>query len=229
VEHRFNGPPASANGGYFAGLVSLLAHRTMTVRLLKPPPLDTALTWRQTEGSSVEVWHGDELVAQARPGVVSLEAPPAPPQIAVVEASTRFAGFENHPFNTCFVCGIKRARGDGLRIFPGRLAQTTLTAAPWIPDESLDRGDGKVRPEYMWAALDCPGWHAVLPDARIALLGEMTAHVDRTVRVGETCSVIGWTLSSNGRKHEAGTAIYDGNNVLCARARALWIEPRPVS
>jgi hypothetical protein len=229
VERRFNGPPESANGGYFAGLVSLLANRTMTVRLLKPPPLDTVLTLQQTTESTVEVLHGAELIATGKGGSVSIEPPPPPPHIAVVEASTRYVGFEKHPFNSCFVCGPTRSRGDGLRIFPGPLAQTTLVAAPWVPDETLDRGDGKVRPEYMWAALDCPGWHAVLGDARIALLAEITAHVDRPLRIGETCSIIGWKLSSNGRKHEAGTAIYDGNNVLCARARALWIEPRPTS
>ena len=229
VARRFNGPPESANGGYFSGLVSCLANQTMTVRLLKPPPLDTELTWQQAADESVEVRHGADLIAQAKPGSVSIEAPPPPPHLAVVEASTRYAGFDKHPFNSCFVCGPVRARGDGLRIFPGQVAQTTLAAAPWVPDDSLDRGDGKVRPEFMWAALDCPGWHAVLPDARVALLAEMTAHVDRPVHIGESCSIIGWTISSNGRKHEAGTAIYDEDHVLCARARALWIEPRPAS
>jgi len=29
-----------------------------------------------------------------------------------------------------------------------------------------------------------------------------------------------------GRKHAAGTAVYDGKGELCGKARALWIEPR---
>ena len=42
IATRFCGPPASANGGYFAGMVAMLASRTVTVRLLMPPPLDTS-------------------------------------------------------------------------------------------------------------------------------------------------------------------------------------------
>jgi hypothetical protein len=226
VAHRFCGPPSSANGGYFSGIIACLLNETTTVRLLKPPPLDTVMTLQENADGVVEVRLGNEVIAQARPGNVPLETPPAPPHIAVVEASTRYTGFDQHPFPTCFVCGPQRARGDGLRIFPGALGQTTLVAAPWVPDESLSRGDAKVKPEFMWAALDCPGWHAVMPDARVALLGEFTAHVDRCVHVGESCTVIGWHVASNGRKHEAGTALFDEDGVLCARARALWIEPR---
>jgi hypothetical protein len=229
VAQRFCGPPASANGGYFSGTVACLLNETVTVRLIKPPPLDVDMTLHENADGTVDVRHGEDLIAQARPGTVPLETPPFPPHLAVVEASTRYSGFDNHPFPTCFVCGPKRTRGDGLRIFPGPLADTGLVAAPWVPDESLSRGDSKVRPEFMWAALDCPGWHAVIPDSRLALLAELTAHVDRCVHVGESCTVIGWHIASNGRKHEAGTALFDEDGVLCARARALWIEPRSAS
>src|SRR5256884_2839428 len=44
---RFCGPATSSNGGYFAGLVATLASRTLAVRLLKPPPLDTGLAVRE--------------------------------------------------------------------------------------------------------------------------------------------------------------------------------------
>lgn len=229
VAQRFCGPPTSANGGYFSGLVACLSNETVTVRLMKPPPLNVDMSLQEFEQGMLEVRHGEDIIAQAKPGNVSLDSPQPPPHLAVVEASTRYSGFERHPFPTCFVCGPQRARGDGLRIFPGSLAQVPLVAAPWVPDESLDRGDGKVRPEFMWAALDCPGWHAVMPDSRMALLAEFTAHVDRPVHIGESCSVIGWHVSSNGRKHEAGTALFDEDGVLCARARALWIEPRDAS
>jgi hypothetical protein len=124
------------------------------------------------------------------------------------------------------VCGTQRGRGDGLRIFAGPIAERELVAAPWVPDASLDAGDGKVRAEFMSAALDCPGYYAVAPDDRMMLLAEFTAHVDRRVHIGESCTLIGWRLGSNGRKHEAGTALFDGKGELCGRARALWIEPR---
>jgi hypothetical protein len=56
------------------------------------------------------------------------------------------------------------------------------------------------------------------------LLGEMQAHVDRRVRVGDPCIVIGWKLGAEGRKHYAGTAVFDQEGELLARARATWIE-----
>jgi hypothetical protein len=58
------------------------------------------------------------------------------------------------------------------------------------------------------------------------LLAECTAHVDRLVHVGSSCIIVGWAIGSSGRKHEAGTAIFDDKGVLCGRAHALWIEPR---
>ena len=58
------------------------------------------------------------------------------------------------------------------------------------------------------------------------LLGEFTAHIDRCVHVDEPCVVIAWKLSDSGRKHEVGTALFDEDGELCARARALWIELR---
>ena len=154
-------------------------------------------------------------------------APPAPPRyVEVVEASRHYVGFTQHPFPTCFVCGPQRSRGDGLRIFPGPVAGSDLVAGPWMADPSLDAGDGKVRPEFMWAALDCPGWLAVVRDARMALLGEFAAHVDRCVHVDERCVVVGWHIQSIGRKHEAGTALFDEDGELCGQAHAIWIEPR---
>ncbi len=225
IAERFCGPPTSSNGGYFAGLVATLAARTLTVRLLKPPPLATELAVEELADGALRVLQGEEPVGEARPAVLRLEVRTAPDYLDTVEASRRYAGFRYHRFPTCFVCGVRRARGDGLRIFAGPLVEGVV-AAPWVPDASLDRGDGKVRPEFMSAALDCPGYYAVAPDDRMMLLAELTAHVDRLVHVGESCTLIGWRIGASGRKHEAGTAIYDGKGELCGRARALWIEPR---
>ncbi|HXY75328.1 MAG TPA: hypothetical protein VEH54_00320 [Steroidobacteraceae bacterium] len=226
IAHRFCGPPASANGGYFAGMVATLAAKTVAVRLLKPPPLDRELTVKQLEGGELQVLDGAEPIGEARQTVLTLAAKPHPDYLEAVEASRHYAGFRHHPFPTCFVCGTQRVRGDGLRIFAGPLPERGVVAAPWVPDSSLDRGDGKVRPEFMSAALDCPGYYAVAPDARTMLLAEFTAHIDRLVHIGEACTVVGWELSVSGRKHEAGTALYDGKGELCGKARALWIEPR---
>jgi hypothetical protein len=227
IAPRFCGPPTSSNGGYFAGLVATLASRTLEVRLLKPPPLATELAVHELGGGGLQVLEADEAIGEARPAVLLLEARPAPEYLAAVEASRHYAGFRHHRFPTCFVCGTQRVRGDGLRIFAGPMAGHGVVAAPWVPDSSLDGGDGKVRPEFMSAALDCPGYYAVASDDRMMLLAQFTAHVDRLVHIGESCTVVGWRIGSSGRKHEAGTAIFDGEGELCGRARALWIEPRP--
>jgi hypothetical protein len=81
----------------------------------------------------------------------------------------------------------------------------------------------------MSAALDCPGYFAVTPGERTMLLAQFTTQMERLVRVGEPCTVIGWSIGSNGRKHEAGTALFGADGELCGRARALWIEPRGAS
>lgn len=226
VATRFRGPPESANGGYFAGLVAALAPRTVNVRLLKPPPLNVGLAVSVLEDGGLRVLRGEEPIGEAHPATLTLVAPPAPDYLEAVEASRRYAGFRHHPFPGCFVCGTQRARGDGLRIFAGPLAERGMVAAPWVPDASLDAGDGKVRPEFMSAALDCPGYFAVAPDERTMLLAEFNAHVDRRVHIGESCTLIGWRLGGGDRKWEAGTAVFDGKGELCGRARALWIEPR---
>ena len=181
---------------------------------------------RELPDGALQVLRGEEAIGEARPAVLKLDAPPAPDYLEAVEASRHYAGFRHHRFPTCFVCGTQRVRGDGLRIFAGPLPERGVVAAPWVPDVSLDGGGGKVRPEFMSAALDCPGYYAVAPDDRMMLLAEFTAHVDRLVHVGESCTLIGWQIGASGRKHEAGTAIFDGKGELCGKARALWIEPR---
>jgi hypothetical protein len=224
VAPRFRGPANSSNGGYFAGLVAKLASDTLTVRLLSPPPLDTELDILERQDGCIEVRHADLLIGEARPAELKLELRPAPSYFEAVEASRRYAGFISHRFPRCFVCGTQRPRGDGMRIFAGLVPERRIVAAPWVPDTWLDRGDGKVRPEFMSAALDCPGYYALIND-RTMLLAELTVHLDRLVHVDESCTVIGWSIGSDGRKHEAGTAIFDEDGELCGRARALWIEP----
>jgi hypothetical protein len=226
IAARFCGPSSSANGGYFAGMVATLAAHTVSVRLAKPPPLDTEFTVSTQPDGSMQILHGAELIGEAQPANLTLEVPDAPEYLQTVEASRHYAGLRYHRFPSCFVCGTQRARGDGLRIFAGPLATRALVAAPWVPDASLDAGDGKVRAEFMSAALDCPGYYALAADDRMMLLAEFTAHVDRRVHIGESCTLIGWQLDGSGRKHHAGTALFDGRGQLCGRARALWIEPR---
>ena len=97
--------------------------------------------------------------------------------------------------------------------------------APWIPHASLADTSGSVAPEFLWAALDCPGAFAVMPPgARLIVLGELCARIDGRVRPGEPCVVAGWAIGREGRKLHAGTAVYSAQGEPVAVARATWIE-----
>jgi hypothetical protein len=226
IARRFNGPPDSGNGGYVCGAFAVAAGADLRVRLLAPPPLDTPLALQRGDANnSWELLHqGQRIAAGVEVGPLILDVPRAPPYVQAVWASQHYAGFREHTFPDCFVCGPHRRRGDGMRIFPG-LLDSGMVAGPWIPADDLDAGDGKVAVEFHWAALDCPGYFAAVEDTlRAMVLGEMQAHVDRRVHVGEACRVIGWRIAAEGRKHRCGTAIFDEDGELCARALATWIE-----
>jgi hypothetical protein len=223
VASRYKGPPNSGNGGYVCGLVATSARADLKVRLLAPPPLDTPLSLQSPGDGEWLLESPTGTVARAQSAKLDLAVPASPGYVQAVWASQHYPGFREHPFPDCFVCGPHRRRGDGLRIFPGML-DSGIVAAPWLPSDSLDAGDGKVAVEFHWAALDCPGYFAVSAGRRPMLLGEMQAHLDRRVHVGESCTVIGWKIAADGRKHHAGTAIFDEDGVLCARAQATWIE-----
>jgi hypothetical protein len=223
IDPRFNGPPTSGNGGYVCGALVAAAGVDLRVRLMAPPPLDVPLTLGLDDSGKWQLSSADGPVARATPARLELGVPAPPRYVQAVWASQHYTGFRDHPFPTCFVCGPHRRRGDGLRIFPGML-DSGIVAAPWLPADSLDGGDGKVAAEFHWAALDCPGYFALTAGRRLMVLGEMHAHIDRRVRVGEPCRIIGWKIGAEGRRHYAGTAIFDGDGELCARASSIWVD-----
>jgi hypothetical protein len=104
---------------------------------------------------------------------------------------------------------------------PGR----RLVAAPWIPDDTLSDGGGAVRPEFLWAALDCPsGWAAIVDaDGRPSVLGELAARLVGPVSPGERCVVLGWPLGGEGRRRLAASAILGDDGSVRAVARSTWI------
>lgn len=221
---RFRGPPDSGNGGYVCGVVAAAIGGPVAVRLKHPPPLDMPLLL--TRDDAADRWllqHGDKVVAEARPHVVDIEVPAAPDHAEAITASLRYPGFIEHPFPGCFVCGPRRLADDGLRIFAGPLPERPLVAAPWVPDGSLADPDGNLRTEFVWAALDCPGYFATTLAGRRALLGELAVRIERLVQPGEACVVAGWERRVEGRKHTVGTALFGSDGKLAARAEATWV------
>jgi len=227
VDERFCGPPGCANGGYLAGLLAQFSQDLVQVRIERPIPLQVPLEVRSDAAGALELVREGAILARAQPVAFELAVPQPPDYLRALDASCHFIGFDRHAFPDCFVCGPDRARGDGLRIFAGALSGEDRVAATWVPDVSLSAGNGKVRPEFMSAALDCPGYFAARSDGVPMLLGEFTAHVDRCVHIDEPCIVVGWRIAVSGRKYEVGTALFDYDGDLCARARALWVEPKP--
>ncbi len=227
IGHRFCGPPGSGNGGYTCGMLAAAAAKSVEVRLMRPPPLDKALAILDDPATaSLLLMDGEAVIASATPRTFELAVPKPPTYPRALAAVSGYEGFRDHTYPGCFVCGPARARGDGMRIFASPIEGQDLVAAAWLPDRSLVGPDGKVLPEFMWAALDCPGFFASGAAARGALLGTYAARIDRCVRLDMPCVVIGWPIAHEGRKHRVGTAIFDGFGELCGRAIATWIEPR---
>jgi hypothetical protein len=231
VAGRFCGPPGAGNGGYVAGLLAAaLGHDgPVEVTLRRPVPLDRAL---RVEGGRLLDRDGAPLAEARAAAAEALPSAPRPPgPEAAAAMSRRFIGFRAHGVRGCFVCGTSRAEGDGLRIFPGAAEPTDAerrVAAPWMPDASLAGPEGAVRPEFVWAALDCPGAFALMEGQRAEamLLGRITARLAGRVHPGERCVVVGWPLGAEGRKRFAGTAVFGADGALRGLARAVWFTPQ---
>jgi hypothetical protein len=231
IPARFNGPPGSANGGYTCGRVAqLVGTETVEVSLRTPPPLERPLDVVR-DGKRVELRDGDTLVAEGGPGELLLEVPDAVPrgEVAAAEEAGREIWTAEHPFPTCMVCGPAREAGDGLRIFPAALPDRDgLYGACWTPSEQHGDGDGSVRPELLWAVLDCP---TSAPVANFGqgppmVLASLAARIGCPVRVGEPHTILSWGLEVDGRKRRAAAALYDSDGILTCASRALWIELR---
>lgn len=228
IDPRFNGPADSGNGGYACGLIASHIGEQVKIRLQKPLPLGIPLSIRRLQSEAWQdqwqVLNGEDVIATVFKTEVVVDVPNPPTYLDALAASKHYAGFQNNLYPTCFVCGPERHRGDGLRIFAAAVPGRDIVAAPWLPDATLGDSSGKVRPEFVWAALDCPGAFAAIPYGRPALLGEFAVHVSRLVHVDEPCVVTGWKISVDGRKYRAGTALFDEDGELCAFGHATWIE-----
>lgn len=225
IHRRFCGPPDSGNGGYVCGLLAQHVGGIAEVRLLRPPPLEKTLTVEAGNDGAVLLRDGEATVAQARPAPLDL-AVPAPPSLAqAAEAVKGYVCAEDHFFPTCFVCGPQRRIRDGLRIFPGPVGGRGVVASPWTPDDTLTDQFGQVRPEFVWASLDCPGAFAVIGDCvSPVVLGSLTAEILKMPGSGQECIALGWEIERQGRKRFAGTALFASEGELLAKAKAVWIQ-----
>jgi hypothetical protein len=229
VDPRFCGPPGIANGGVLAGLFARGLAGAVEVKLRAPSPLGTPLEVETRPDGSLRLsLAGAELAtASSAPLELEVPAPPSPEAIAAREGNCR--ALRTHPFPRCFVCGPERPAGDGLRIFPGVIPGTELVAALWRPERALCDAAGRVRPEHLWAALDCPSAFPLLEsEAARALepmvLAKLHVALDGELCAGECARVLAWPLALEGKRGLAGAALVTESGRVIGRARATWVS-----
>jgi hypothetical protein len=234
IARRFNGPNNSGNGGYSAGLAARELgggeSEAIEATLRAAIPLDRTLRIERRE-DGLDVLTDDAsdriLVMQLRRRDL---ARPAihPPSLKAAEAASAHYDVEGHVLPRCFVCGPARAPGDGLRIFPHAVGASAnpnpipIAAASWTPGSDLAGEDGRVGPEFVWAALDCPGAFAL--DAEPILLGRMAARILDRPRAGDAHMLVAWPMGQDRRKHFAGTALFTAQGELLAFSQQTWIS-----
>jgi hypothetical protein len=233
IKRQFCGPPNSGNGGYVSGLMAQHIEGPATAVLRAIIPLDSAL---ELEGgpTDAKISGADGgLIAEARASDGGeLPIPPTPPSLAeATAAGARYFAFERRFHPICFTCGPERQDGDGLRVFVGQIegAPKGHVAGVWTAHPEFGDAERLVRPEIIWAAIDCPGsiaWVEVQGSGG-GLLGTMTGEILRRPRVGEPCIVTAWPLSQEGRKQFAGVALFSADGELLARGHQVWISMRP--
>ena len=226
VPGRFNGPLASGNGGYSAGVFAGLVDGPAAVSLRSPVPLDRELAVER-EGEGLRVADGETLVATVEPAAeLSLEVPEPVSVEEARAASARYRGLTDGEFCRCFVCG--RAREDSLGVFAGAVAGREVVATLWTPPPWTADAAGQVLPEIVSAVLDCPTYFALYMhgDLRTSFLARFQARIDAPVPVGEELVAIAWPIEVDGRKLHAGSALLRASGVVLAVARVLLVEPR---
>jgi hypothetical protein len=255
IPSRFCGPPSSGNGGYSAGAIAAYAGEdcpadrsrpwpVVSVSLLAPPPLETPMTLLPDDDGVVASYDGRPVLsARCTEDEVTDVLPVSADEARAAEST--YAGLTSHPFPTCFACGTGRRPGDGLRIFPGRVADAPSdddrparprVAATWTPDETLAENyhsyaDAQPRAglPVTWAALDCVGGWAGDLEERLMVLARMTARLDSLPVIGEEHVVVGMGRGQEGRKTWTSSTLYDADGRVVGTAEHLWIAVDPAA
>lgn len=228
IDPRFCGPRAMVNGGYAAGRFASLIEGPAEITLRAPVRFNTPIAFEPdaAEKNRFQIIASGAEIAAVRPGAVAIVPPPVPPAASIEAARQAYLRDEGmtlvYPY--CFVCGKRRNADDGLCIFAGPSPESPVNADYWTPSADLAGDDGLVRPEYLWAALDCPSAFALRTGDRPVLLGRLTAEIRRRPKPGERLIAMAWKTGSEGRKHFSDSALVDADGEFIAAANAVWIE-----
>ena len=224
IDPVFEGPPASAHGGYVCGMLAPHLPADAEITLRAPVPLGSALELAPYHGG-LALHDGTTVVAEGASTRLANGAPEAPAFAEALAATASFPGLRSHPYPRCVGCGTGRTDAVALRLFPGPLVGRNLVAALWYPSSDATAG-GLIRPEFAWAALDCPGGWAAISFGRVdrpAVLGRMAARLPERIKAQSAHIVVGWLEGISGRKLATGSALYSRDGVLQASSRQTWI------
>lgn len=252
IPKRFRGPPESGNGGYVAGVFAeqlhLSADQGIEITLRAPIPLDKTLTvHRHQEEDLVPVtiefapdgegtsMTSRTLIAEVRPQAFNLDIPVPPTfqqalavrhlaiPLQIRQDSPMPGSLGQHP--VCFCCGAQHP--TGLQVYAAPVGEQV--AAAWQTRVEWGNLAGELPARFLWTALDCPGQLAYFHQGQqTGLLGRMTARIHHPVKAGEPLVVTAWPINVDGKKHFAGSAIFNQTGELVAEAIAVWIGRRPI-
>jgi hypothetical protein len=224
IDPAFEGPPGSAHGGYACGVPAPYLAADAEITLRKPVPRGTDLRLAPSNGG-LALLHENDLLAEGASTRLEQRTPQPPTFTETLAATASFPGLRSHPYPRCVGCGTGRTDAISLRIFPGPLASRELVAAVWYPGSDAI-ADGFIKPEFAWAALDCPGGWAAIRFGRVdrpAVLGRMAARLLPPITAQRAHIVVGWLEGVSGRKLAAGSALYTRDGVLQGFSRQTWI------
>jgi hypothetical protein len=234
IAATFRGPPDCGNGGYVCGAIARWVEGPAAVMLRAPPPLETPLDlWRQADGG-LRLATGEGATIALAHSAAPTELDPvreAPSYSEAVAAGRRFPGLHRDFHSVCFCCR-RHPPGSGVQAFVGQLEGRPEgeVAGAWAPEPQFADADGLIRPEMIWAALDCPGSVAWVLDTegQGGALGAMTCEIHRRPTVREPCIIAAWRLGAERRKRFSGTALYSASGQVLASSRQIWIFPTAV-
>ena len=233
-EDHIQGPPPNlVHGGYVAGTVAKEIGPIASVRLKAPTPRLTDLDIIKNDSSVHLQLNGQDTVIAEPADANDL---PEVPEVflncsteAAESASSGYEEFRNGAHPGCYACKNQETHK--------RLAFTfgPLIAAPegyiaglWRPPEWVANEEGNIDFENLWAAMDCPGWHAwraKTPGFPLCFLGTMTAEIKFLPKASEPLTICSWPIEGGtGRKCYSGVALLNAQGECVARAHQIWIK-----
>lgn len=224
ISNKYCGYKHIGNGGYVCGIVANYIKGAAKITLVTSPPVDHPMHIEYIN-KNVLLKDGDTIIAKGEAVDFEIGNIPKPPTFAeAVEASKKSIAASGSLSPDCFVCGSNRSEDDGYRLFPGFVANNNCVAAPWFPNKSLADASGFIKPEFIWAALDCPGAYAIFDEhiKGTVLLGQLTADVKNNLELENEYIATGWEIGRDGRKYFAGSAIFSKTGELCSVAKSVW-------